>query len=57
MAANPSIANLNLSMNAPKTVSEPGEMTHTSLLQRIEMVLRKAFGDDEETITNSLRGF
>jgi hypothetical protein len=56
MAANPSIAYTNLIPDSEQTVSETSRPKLTSLLQRIEEVLRKAFGDDEETIKNSLRG-
>jgi hypothetical protein len=57
MAANPTIANLNLIPDAQHIVSEASEPKLTSLLARIEEALRKAFGDDEQTIANSLRGF
>jgi hypothetical protein len=56
MAANPTMANLNLIPNGQQIVSETSEPKPTSLLQRIEVVLGKAFGDDEQTIANSLRG-
>jgi len=57
MAANPSIANLSLIQDAQQTVSESSRLKPTSLLERAEEILRKAFGDDEETTANSLRGF
>lgn len=57
MAANPAIANHNLILDAQQAVTEVSKLKPTSLLQRIEVLLRKAFGDDEETIANSLRGF
>ena len=38
-----------------KPSQRPGELTPTRLLRRIEILLRKAFGDDEEIIANSLR--
>lgn len=57
MAANPSIANPRLipepEQAAPETV-KPKKLE--TLLERSEEVLRKAFGDDEQTIANSLRG-
>jgi hypothetical protein len=56
MAANPSIANLRVIPNVLQIGTETSELKPTSLLQRIEVVLRKAFGEDEETIANSLRG-
>ena len=56
MAANPSIVNPNLIPDSGQTVSETIKRELTSLLERSEEVLRKAFGDDEETIANSLRG-
>jgi len=57
MAANPSIANLNLIATAEQTFSEPSKLKPTSLLERCEEVLDKAFGGNEETIANCLRGF
>jgi hypothetical protein len=56
MAANPMIANLNSIPNAQQIVPETSEPKPTTLLERSEEVLRKAFGDDEQTIANSLRG-
>ena len=56
MAANPAIANPNSIPDAQQAVSEVSKPEPTSLLQRLEVLLRKAFGDDEETIANSLRG-
>jgi hypothetical protein len=56
MAANLTIANLNPIANSQQTVPETSKPKMTRLLQRIEVMLRKAFGDDEETIANSLRG-
>jgi hypothetical protein len=55
MAAN-SIVTSNLIPEAQQTVSETSKLKPGSLLQRIEAVLEKAFGEDEETIANSLRG-
>jgi hypothetical protein len=55
MAANPSIANPNYIPDTKRTVAETRPKL-TGLLERSEEVLRKAFGDDEETIKNSLRG-
>jgi len=57
MAANPTIANLNSIPDAQQIISETSEPKPTSLLARIEEGLRRAFGDDEQTIANSLRGF
>jgi hypothetical protein len=57
MAANPTIANPNLIPDAQHTASESRQLRLTSLLQRIEVLLSRAFGDDEQTIANSLRGF
>jgi len=56
MAANPMIANLNSIPDAQQIVAENSEPKPTSLLERSEEVLRKAFGGDEQTIANSLRG-
>ncbi|HXZ42230.1 MAG TPA: hypothetical protein VEG68_15900 [Terriglobales bacterium] len=55
MAAN-SIVAPNLIPDAQQTVSETSKLKLSSLLERIEAVLGKAFGDDEETTANSLRG-
>ena len=41
---------------AQQSLSEIREQKLTSLGQRVETLLRKCFGDDEETIANSLRG-
>jgi hypothetical protein len=57
MAANPSIANPSLIPDTEQAVSESSKPKLESLLERSEEVLRKAFGDDEQTIANSLRGF
>ena len=57
MSANPSIDNLSLVLDAQQTASESRQLRLTSLLQRIEALLSRAFGDDEQTIANSLRGF
>jgi hypothetical protein len=54
MGANPSIADLNLIPETEQAVSN--DKRQTSLLERAEEVLRKSFGDDEQTIANSLRG-
>jgi hypothetical protein len=56
MAANPTIANLNSIPDVQQIVAETSEPKPTSLLERSEEVLRKAFGGDEQTIANSLRG-
>jgi hypothetical protein len=56
MAANPMIANLNSIPDAQQIVTETRKPKPTSLLERSEEVLRKAFGGDEQTIANSLRG-
>jgi hypothetical protein len=60
MAANPSIANLSSILDAQQTVSEGSKLKKMSLLQRIgaqlDRVFETAFGDDEETTANSLRG-
>ena len=46
MVANSTIANLNLVLEAQQTVSETSKPKMTRLLQRIEVMLRKAFGDE-----------
>jgi hypothetical protein len=56
MAANPSIANLNCVPDTEQAVSESNKPKQESLLERIEASLCKYFGEDEETILNSLRG-
>jgi hypothetical protein len=56
MAANPSIGNPILISNAQRSVPEDNTLQPSTLLERTEEVLRKAFGDDDETIANSLRG-
>ncbi len=56
MAANPSIANPSLISGTEQAVSESSKQKLGTLLERSEEVLRKAFGDDQETIANSLRG-
>jgi hypothetical protein len=56
MAANPSMANPNLIPDTQQTVSNTSELKTTTLLERCEEALLRAFGDDEETIVNSLRG-
>ena len=55
MAANTTIVKSNLIPYA-QIVLEPCEPTPTGLLQRIEALLRKAFGDDEVIIASSHRG-
>jgi hypothetical protein len=60
MAANPSIPGEKLIVNAQQLRSETCEPKSASLGQRIEAFIDKAFeyafGDDEQTIRNSLRG-
>jgi hypothetical protein len=56
MAANTTIVNSNLIPDAQQIVLEPCELTATGLLQRMEVLLRKAFGDDEVIMASSLRG-
>jgi hypothetical protein len=56
MAANPSIANPNFIPFVEQTDSEDRNLTQTTVLEHAEEILRKAFGDTEETIANSLRG-
>jgi hypothetical protein len=54
MAANPSITIPNLIPSSEQ--AETGKVNPMRLLQRIEALLDKAFGDTEENIANSLRG-
>jgi len=54
MAADPSVANLNLIPEAERAASKDNKLA--ILLERAEEVLRKSFGEDEQTIANSLRG-
>jgi hypothetical protein len=54
MAANPSVAILNQIPETEQAVSNDEKLM--SLLKRIEAALCKYFGEDEETILNSLRG-
>lgn len=56
MAFDPTIVNFDLIPDTQPMVSETWDPKPTSLLQAIEELLCKAFGDDEETIANSLRG-
>jgi len=56
MAANASIANPSLIPDTERTVSESSKPKLETLLERIEGALCKYFGEDEETILNSLRG-
>lgn len=56
MATNPSIAHSSFIPDAEQTVSESSKPKLETLLERCEEVLRRAFGDDEQTIANSLRG-
>jgi hypothetical protein len=56
MGVNAMIANLNSIPDAEQIVQETSEPEPTSLLERSEKALRKAFGGDEQTIANSLRG-
>ncbi|HTS56499.1 MAG TPA: hypothetical protein VMH03_03050 [Terriglobales bacterium] len=41
---------------AQQSLSETQQQKLTSLGQRMEMLLSKCFGKDEETVANSLRG-
>ena len=54
---NPTIANSYVVPDARQSVSETIEARLTRLRQKLEVLLRRAFGDDEATIVNSLRGF
>jgi hypothetical protein len=56
MAFNPTIVKLDSIPDAQPIASETWQPKTTNLLQVIEELLCKAFGNDEETIANSLRG-
>jgi len=56
MAANPSIAHPGLVPDSGQTVSDRSKPKLKTLLERSEEMLRKALGDDEKTVANSLRG-
>jgi len=56
MAANPNIANPTLIPHSEQAVSEGSKPKLKTLLERSEEMLRRAFGDDEKTVANSLRG-
>jgi hypothetical protein len=56
MAFNPTIVTRDSIPDAQPIVSETWQPKTTNLLQVIEELLSKAFGNDEETIANSLRG-
>ena len=56
MTTNATIAGLDLTLDAQQIVSEISKLKPTSLLERCEELFRKAFGEDEETIANSIRG-
>ncbi|HXY08374.1 MAG TPA: hypothetical protein VEI52_11070 [Terriglobales bacterium] len=56
MALNPTIVNTDIIPDVRQIVLKTCEPKPASLLQRIEVLLRKAFGDNEVTIANSLRG-
>jgi len=54
MAVNPSITIPNLIPSSQQ--AETRKLSPMRLLQRVEALLDKAFGDTEENIANSLRG-
>jgi hypothetical protein len=54
MATNSSFADLNIVPDTELVVSNDKKLM--SWLKRIDAALRKYFGEDEETILNSLRG-
>jgi hypothetical protein len=54
MAANPSIANLNLFPRPEQALSESNKPKLESLLDRIKAALCKYFGENEETILNRI---
>jgi hypothetical protein len=56
MAANPTIADPNFIPDVEQAGSEDRTLTQTTVLEHTEEILRKAVGDTEETIANSLRG-
>jgi len=56
MAANPSIANPGCIPDVEPIASEVKSVEPTTVLEHSEDILRKAFGDTEENIANSLRG-
>jgi len=56
MTTNATIADLDLTLDAQQIVLETSKLKPTSLLERCEELFRKAFGEDEETIANSVRG-
>jgi hypothetical protein len=53
---NSTIANSSLIPDIEQTVSVGGKEKLGTMLARMEAALRKYFGEDEETILNSLRG-
>jgi len=56
MAANTSIANPRVIPDSGWAVSQASKPKLKTLLERTEEMLRRAFGDDEKTVANSLRG-
>jgi len=56
MTAHSTIPDFNVIPAELQIVAEASEPKATGLLERIEAALCKYFGEDEETIANSLRG-
>jgi hypothetical protein len=56
MAGSPSITIPNVILNAQPVSSDTRVLEPTSLRRAMEEALRRAFGSDEKTIANSLRG-
>lgn len=57
MVTRPIIANAGVIPQVKQIVIQESESKPKSWLQRLELILRRAFGEDEEIIASSLRGF
>jgi hypothetical protein len=56
MVTRPIAANAGMISQVKSVVIQGSEAKPKSWLQRLELILRRAFGEDEEIIASSLRG-
>lgn len=56
MVPHSAVADAPLIPQVKQTVTQGSEVKPKRWLQRLELILRRAFGEDEEIIASSLRG-
>ncbi len=56
MVPHPAVANPILIPQVKQTITQGSELKPKTWLQRLELILQRALGEDEEVIASSLRG-